>query len=425
MKLICTPTRTSLPEVSEMTLPVFLYGRGDATEMVSVGAAVAEEIAGQGLTLSTRGWDLLSLALSVIAADTAVLKPHTPDGWTREIELSVAVSDADFWITQSQLIERILQFLTTDIWSISFVPTAFEPPSPKERIVPNEEAVALLSGGVDSLVGVIDLITRGVRTFAVSQIVLGDADKQTKFATELGGGLRHLQLNHNVNWAETNDLNQRARSFIFLVYGALAATTVRNYLDGASVSLYVSENGLISINPPLTDGRLGSLSTRTTHPVFLSLFQQLLWNAGIRVDLINPYQFKTKGEMLAECGNQDYLIANAHLATSCGRYRRNGFRHCGRCVPCMIRRAAFHRWPQQDQTIYVYGDLGRNDSDHAGFDDVRSAFMAVEIVEESGIDSLLGSSLASDMITDTSPYQKVAERGIAEVGAFLKNAGVK
>ena len=36
------------------------------------------------------------------------------------------------------------------------------------------------------------------------------------------------------------------------------------------VTLYMCENGFISINPPLTDARLGSLSTRTTHPVYLS-----------------------------------------------------------------------------------------------------------------------------------------------------------
>lgn len=424
MKLICSPTKASLPPLSQTELPVLLYGRTDPKECVSVGAAIAEEIGRRGLVVGHSAWDLLSLALSVIAADSTVLKPKSADGWTREIDLSVAVASPEFWTIQAPLIEQMLRFLTTDIWRVSFVASDHQHPIPKEPAAPTEVSVALLSGGIDSLVGVLDLVANGIKPFTVSQVVLGDAEKQTKFAAEINGGLQHLQLNHNVTWSESNDLNQRARSFVFLAYGVLAATSLKAYRDGASIPLYVSENGLISINPPLTDARLGSLSTRTTHPVFIALVQQLLDNADFRVRLVNPYQFRTKGEMLAECQNQAYLSANAHLATSCGRYRRNGFKHCGRCVPCLIRRAAFHRWPFADNTSYVYNDLSRNDADHSGFDDVRSASMALAVVRESGIDALLGASLASRLITDIAPYREVVARGLQELDAFLSNAGV-
>lgn len=424
MKLICSPTKASLSPASKSELPVLLYGRADAKEYVSVGAAIAEEIGRRGLVVERTIWDLLSLALSVIAADSAVLKPKSADGWTREIELNVEVSSPEFWTDQAPLIEQMLRFLTTDIWQVSFVESTHQHPTPKEPAAPPEVAVALLSGGIDSLVGVLDLAAKGIKPFTVSQVVLGDAEKQTKFAAEISGGLPHLQLNHNVTWAGSNDLNQRARSFIFLAYGVLAATSLKAYSDGATIPLYVSENGLISINPPLTDGRLGSLSTRTTHPVFIALVQQLLDNANIRVRILNPYQFRTKGEMLAECLDQKYLLANAHLATSCGRYRRNGFKHCGRCVPCLIRRAAFHRWPFADTTNYVYSDLSRNDADHLAFDDVRSAAMALAVFRESGVDSILGASLASPLITDIAPYREVVTRGLQEVDAFLSSAGV-
>ena len=100
---------------------------------------------------------------------------------------------------------------------------------------------------------------------------VGDAENQRTFAKVMGGGLRHLQMNHNagVPKPETPS-SQRARSLIFIAYGVLAATTLKQYHAGGSVTLYVCENGFISINPPLTEMRLGSLSTRTTHPVFFA-----------------------------------------------------------------------------------------------------------------------------------------------------------
>lgn len=182
-----------------------------------------------------------------------------------------------------------------------------------------------------------------------------------------------------------NDRSQRARSFIFLAYGVLAASALKRYKDGEHVDLYICENGLISINPPLTPARLGSLSTRTTHPVFLGLFQKLLDVADLRITVRNPYQFKTKGEMLRECKDQAFLRKRAAETTSCGRYARNGWQHCGRCLPCLIRRAAFHAWGEVDKTQYVYADLSKNDSQHARYDDVRCAAMAAALVDSEGL----------------------------------------
>ena len=50
---------------------------------------------------------------------------------------------------------------------------------------------------------------------------------------------------------------------------------------GHHVDLYVPENGVISLNIPLTVMRLGSLSTRTTHPYFMGLMQNLLYGLGL------------------------------------------------------------------------------------------------------------------------------------------------
>jgi 7-cyano-7-deazaguanine synthase in queuosine biosynthesis len=425
MKVICAPAIKMLGKSKTNTVRVLLFGRTDKKEFGSAGASIAEELKRSGLRPSDRALDLLSLALSVIATDLGAEREKSPDGWTREIELAVAVRETSFWESQRQRIESMLRFLTTDRWFVRFTEDGFtfEPGQNKE--VPSEKSIALLSGGLDSLIGAIDLAQRGEKPFAVSQIARGDGEKQTAFAKGIGGGLRHLQLNHNAETPGENERSQRARSLIFLTYGVLAATTLKRYMDGEVITLYVCENGFISVNPPLTDARLGSLSTRTAHPAFLPQFQGLLDAAGLRVRVENPYRFKTKGEMLVECVDQGFLRNHAHIATSCGRFLHYGHKHCGRCVPCLIRRAAFLHWKVADKTEYVYPQLNLADSDHAGFDDVRSMAMALATVEADGIDRWIGASLASGLIDNPAECRATVQRGLDEAGRFFAAMRIK
>lgn len=53
----------------------------------------------------------------------------------------------------------------------------------------------------------------------------------------------------------------RGRSFLFFALGVFAGTGL-----GKAFTLRVPENGLIALNVPLDPLRLGSNSTRTTHP---------------------------------------------------------------------------------------------------------------------------------------------------------------
>lgn len=425
MKLVCSPQIDGANMIQVCDLEVVLFGRVANPNQGEVGASISEYVKRAGLQAPSRAWDLLSIALSVIAADLAVSRGDSTDGWTREIDLHVAVTDPDFWNSQKLMIEQQLRFLTTDIWQCTFNCGGNPAITPAIPQFPEEDCVALLSGGMDSLVGMLDLVLRNHQApYAVSQIALGDKVKQRYFTQQIGGGVRHLQLNHSAKLPKHSEHSQRARSLLFLAYGVFAATTLQRYRQNQRVDVFVCENGFISINPPLTSGRVGSLSTRTTNPVFLRMFQSLLDSADLRVNVLNPYQFMTKGEMLAQCVDQDFLLRNAAQTTSCGRFGRMGFRHCGRCVPCIVRRAAFYAWGQEDRTEYVYRDLAIDDTAHAGFDDVRSMAMAIRQVRTEGINSLLGACLSSALVGNTLPYKQMVSRGIEEIGAFFDHMGI-
>lgn len=424
MKVLCAPAGWRLGARSG-DLEVVLYSHADQPARGAAGASILHVIKRARLDPDPRAWDLLSIALAVVAADTCVSRDMSPDGWTREIDLTVAVSDPAFWESQRELLESQLRFLTNDLWTVAVTDGGIRPTPPADPVAPEEDCVSLLSGGMDSLVGAIDLVAQGRHPFAISQVAQGDKEKQALFASSIGGGLSHLQLNHDANAPGANERSQRARSIIFLAYAVLAASSLKQYHEGQDIPLYVCENGFIAINPALTPGRLGSLSTRTAHPVFLTLFQRLLDRAGLRARIENPYSFMTKGEMLAGCADQTLLRRHAAVSTSCGRFARTGYCHCGRCVPCLIRRAAFHAWQQPDATKYRYARLSKDDSDHARFDDVRAAAIAVADVRSDGVDRWLGASLSSTLIADTAPYRDVVGRGIEELGTFLDAAGVK
>lgn len=425
MRIVCAPEGYDFEASAPDILNIVLYGHTDRPDMGSIGATVRNNIRHCKIQPSSRAWDLLSIALSVIAADTAVPRDSSPDGWTRQLDLHVAVSDPVFWSAQRGLLEKQLRFLTTDIWNVTFLEGGIEFVSHLLPVRPIQDCVVLLSGGLDSLIGTIDLVNAyGKNPYAVSQISQGDKKTQSFFASKIGDGLAHLQLNHSVKCPGVRERSQRARSIIFLAYGVLVATALARYHEGEDVTLYICENGFISINPPLTGARLGSLSTRTTHPVFLGLFQKFLDTVGLRVKLETPYQFLTKGEMLKDCADQAFLREYAHISTSCGRYARNGYKHCGRCVPCLIRRAAFYASGITDRTSYVYSALSRDDKNHARFDDVRSAAMAVAAAKINGFPEWARRALSATQLDDVTPFRDVVHRGLEELDAFLSTMGV-
>ncbi|SIS21680.1 7-cyano-7-deazaguanine synthase (queuosine biosynthesis) [Aquipseudomonas alcaligenes] len=412
MKFVCGPAGFQVRSV-EQAMPVVIYGQAEKGQ-VSVGGYTRHLLEKAHLEISPQAWDFLSIALSVVAADFTDLRARSADGWTRTLKLHIAVQDPVFWNAQARALEAALGFLTTDVWTFVFHPGGYRPPPQLQALHPREESVALLSGGMDSLIGAIDLVTQGVKPYAVSQVVRGDGKKQSDFAQSLG--LSRIGLNHVARSPGSQEPSQRARSIVFLAFGLAVATSLDRYHQGGRVPLYICENGFIAINPPLTVTRLGSLSTRTAHPEYLGRLQQIFDAAGINVQIQNPYALKTKGEMMTGCLNQYLLKQHAVTSTSCGRFQRFGYKHCGRCVPCQVRRASFIRWGElRDSTPYVYEDLSIDNLQYGRFEDVRSVGMAVASVAQDGFDQWLGHSLFSPFITERAGYRRMLVQGLDEL----------
>ena len=169
---------------------------------------------------------------------------------------------------------------------------------------------------------------------------------------------------------------------------------------------------------------MGSFSTKTTHPVYLKGIQDLWNEVGISLNLIMPYQFKTKGDVLAECKNQQLLKELVFQSVSCGKYRVYKMQHCGRCVPCLVRRAAFQHWGEADQTSGGYYSEQLDRINHGNPDDVGAAASACLVAEQFGIHRLISGHLSFADHQNRSSYEGVFSRGLSEVKELLQGKGV-
>lgn len=406
-----------------------------------IGRAL-DDLAELGVYPSEIGLDLLLLAAHVHAADTRISRTtESQDTWTREIRLVVPVSDTARWSGTTVLLQRLLNFLTGDRWTLGFRPrpAGFEravPQRPSQLIRPPFNSLALLSGGLDSLIGAVDALEQGLAPLFISHAAEGaTSSSQNSLFQGLKRDYPRQTFDRLRIWMSfpeglvcdiASEKTTRGRSFLFFAVGIFAGTG----LDG-TFALRVPENGLIALNVPLDPLRLGALSTRTTHPFYMARWNDLLSALGIAGRIENPYWNKTKGEMVASCANRAVLSRLLPDAVSCasptkGRWQGLGIEHCGFCLPCLIRRAAIRRGlGAPDPTSYTLRDLTARtlDTRQAEGEQVRSLQFAIERLRgKPDLARLLIHKPGS--LTDESPSRRSAlaevyRRGLDELAALL------
>ncbi|KAF0092545.1 MAG: hypothetical protein FD141_729 [Fusobacteria bacterium] len=420
-KVICCPEST-IPDILEEEAKYFmLYSVSKNPLIGHIAPRLLKDIEKNGLNPSTEIIDFTTFALSVSAADEAIIRSDSSDGWTRNIELHVYLQKPSLWVEKRNELENTLRFLTGDFWSLHFYESDPIVLKPKVLKYPMQgDCVCLLSGGVDSLVGAIDLKSMNKTPIFVSRIARGDRITQKKYALALDGGDRHCQWSAKIRHRGNTEKSTRARSIIFFAF-ALIASSVITQTENRSTNIYVPENGFISLNIPLGPMRLGSLSTKTTHPIYMSGLQLMWKHLGLNVNLVLPYQFKTKGEMLKECSDKELLEKLINDSVSCGKYQRHNLTHCGVCVPCLVRRAAFHKSGLADSTFkgYIYTQITSVDSK-----DVSSVASTYLKYINDGIKQLTTGHLFFSEINERNHFENVISRGLDELGEFIKLQGV-
>jgi hypothetical protein len=351
------------------------------------------------------------------------------------------VSDPACWTASITLLQRLLNFLTGDRWTVGFRarPAGFEKialPRPPRLISPPFDCVSLFSGGLDSLIGSIDLLEQPKSPLLVSHAGEGTVSHSQKLIyEELKKDYSKQNFDRLRVWMDFRrwrvngvepDKNTRGRSFLFFAAGAFAGSGFAN-----PFVLYVPENGLIALNVPLDPLRLGSFSTRTTHPFYIGRWNELLKAVGIDGRIENPYWNKTKGEMVQQCANPKLLQSLAPKSFSCasptkGRWKGRAAEHCGFCLPCLIRRASLR---DTDETPYWLADLhaGELNTSKAEGQQIRSFQFAIDRIRHNpSLARLLihkPGPLSDESADRQDALAAVYLRGLTELDALL--AGVR
>jgi hypothetical protein len=400
-----------------------------------IGAALAD-LKVKKLFPSEIALDLMVTAAQVHAADTRICRAtESEDAWTREIRIVVPVSDVPRWNSAVLVLERMLNFLTGDRWTIQFRPRPARfvqvVPQP-DLIVPPFTGVSLFSGGLDSLVGAIDQLEANRVPLLVSHA--GEpavSNAQDDCFDALKKHYENLPFERLRTWMAfpknfvrnvPSEESTRGRSFLFFALGVFAGTGLRQ-----NFVMHAPENGLIALNVPLDTLRLGALSTRTTHPFYIARWNELLNVLGIPGHIANPYWNKTKGEMVAGCSNRSLLKTTVPKTLSCasptkGRWQGHGTQHCGYCLPCLIRRASLAAIG--DPTTYTVPNLHAKawDPRAATGEQIRSFQYAIgRLHAQPGIEKLLihKPGPLSDNSQELDELAAVYKRGLDEVGLLL------
>ena len=429
---------SQLPDYSETCNPVQLFNTypHDSSKHSRASGSLLKRVRELGINVDVSTIDLITIASAVTAAETFERRGDAADAWSRLMHLHIPVTDANLWNMLSDRLSSILHFLTGDQWKFTFTKTSLQMPKPivsskskaKLNSLKGLNSVCLFSGGLDSAVGAIDILNgkSKYKPLLLSHAYRGDGVKQENIKKLLKS--KYSELSYSISPSLMSrlkgktDVTMRGRSFNFLAMAVLGISALRNAnCDNSISTIIVPENGYISINPPLTRRRIGSHSTRTTHPYFLNHLEELLRDAGFNIKFINPYQFKTKGEMLAECVDQSAIAKAVPLSVSCSHWHRK-HKQCGHCVPCLIRRSSIHHAGFSKDASYVSQKIKLVHKEKDARDDlhaVQTAIIRLEQTEDYKGWIRQSGSLPEDQVT-REKLESTIKRGLKEVETFLK-----
>ena len=306
--------------------------------------------------LSSLQVDLLWLGLAVYFADRfAPRRPYWLNAsphWRRSIRVAIPVSHYGQWLAVKSQLEEILAFLTEDDWEIDARPGRQQTNCESQQWWKHAETpiggrLALFSGGLDSLAGVLDQLGTSAHPWT---LISGQTNTRMKAKQQDCVMSVRQRFPEQVAWlpveygmklkldASAMEPTQRTRTFIHVILGVVAA------LSSSACELHLFENGIGGFNLPVDYSQLGSQTSRGTHPAFLNRMTGLVekvFDTPFRI--MNPYLFMTKGQMCSSASvqrNSDLV----NLTFSCDRfpnYTRKEYQ-CGVCSSCLLRRVSTH-----------------------------------------------------------------------------------
>ena len=367
-------------------------------------------------------------------------KDFSTNGWSRDIEVEFPVESPEVFEKGKTELEHLLSFLTGDEWIISFTKRKVNAPILSKVYTDSYRKsfnkVSLFSGGLDSLVGIIDHLSSSKDKIvlvshydAAFKGAKSDQDKIHKIMSRKYSHYHFIQTRVDLSSSDLNgnerdnEPSLRSRSFLFLCQAIFVAHSI-----GEEIEVLIPENGTISLNHPLTPSRRSSCSTRTAHPHYLIKVVDFISKLGLNHPVRNEYEMRTKGEMLENCNDKDTLLATFQHSCSCAKrghkvhWDVRTAPQCGVCMPCIYRRVSLHQIGLDNEIVgtnlfnpqkYQLENL----PDVAAFLDYMVSPFSVEDIEKN---LLVNGTLPLDKVEQ---YANVVNRTRSQILDWIRDKG--
>jgi 7-cyano-7-deazaguanine synthase in queuosine biosynthesis len=300
--------------------------------------------------------DLIEIASYVFCADQATSRGGEAQqamgaDWRRDFRFVIPVRNPGHW-NRRNVLEALcstLSFLSDDNYTFHFEKATN--PAPIQNYLEfggesgtgfKADEVVLFSGGLDSLGGAVEELSNGSRVALVSHRSSSKIfDHQKHLVAELRRRFPNQVLHVPVLMTRQEPLRveehtQRTRSFL---YAALAGV-IAQLFENTRIRFF--ENGIVSINLPISEQVVGARATRTTHPMVLELLRQFFSaTTGTSIEVDNPFIWKTRTDVTASIVNRGCGELIKHTVSCTRTYEMTKlYTHCGCCSQCLDRRFA-------------------------------------------------------------------------------------
>ena len=348
--ILCGGLSASGNAKGKATVRLSLWGK-DSNVTLKVGDISQRMVANIGPVLM----DLLEIATYVYCADQATTRGgdssrNYGSKWRRQFQFHVPVREPDLWSSKPvrTALCDTLGFLSDDEYEFKFRKVTKPPPVDQyldfgagDATGFQPEEVILFSGGLDSLGGAIQEAIVDKRSIAlVSHRSSPKIDNRQRALLEdfkkhsSSKQLFHVPVWINKEKALGKEYTQRTRSFLYASLGAVIA----RIFDLWRIRFY--ENGIVSINLPISPQVVGGRATRTTHPQVLNGFSEIfsaIFQKPFAVE--NPFRWMTKAQVVKSIRDGGCSDLIKHTVSCTHVWEMTTLKtHCGTCSQCIDRR---------------------------------------------------------------------------------------
>lgn len=304
--------------------------------------------------------DLLNIFLEIYVADISIKRVSDRP---RDIQINAYIDSKNYglWKENLELIEKLADFVTegdSDRWKLIIEPVEYEFGAQQLTLFNTQaDNVSLLSGGLDSFCGAYLNELENRKTlycgYKTSNVDTSAINCVSGFLHNRTGNVGICTYSRVVQNKLT--YTQRTRSLLF--FSLAVMTAIKENVKCVNIN----ENGIMTLNPAFQSRG----TTKTTHPKTIYMYQSILNNVGIQVQLNHPFLFMTKGEIVNALSDE-YKKHIMHTR-SCSRsmhdprYDISSKVSCGTCVPCLLRKISISSYDLEEfdneYTVPYVGDV--------------------------------------------------------------------